>query len=602
MNAPTAIRSGNAFAAFGRLHLLLAIALGSHSLRAAVAPDAPAGPVIELPPMIVEASPTGPPWLYAKTGSSEFLSRCSTATTREFIETSERLAQLLEVLVPAAFLVKMDVPTVTILDQTPSRQSNNDAVLQDMMKKVPDVRRSAGVTEVDRLQQMTDSMRGGGTMADPMRDRTGSTRVHFLPNLRIEDRDMTALFAYLDDANFDGSRLTLSADHVRFLLQRRTPMLPPWLIEGITAIYAQANLAGDPIVLRPLEWLSVAETRALAGDPDRPRALLSMTDLFAAGAWQGTTEDEWRLGMWRAQATLFVRWALDPRNAGARGAFWKFADRAGATGESEAIFEACFGFGYSEMRDRLSDYLPLAAKEPVRLPRGQLPRIPRAEVVKATPAQIVRLRGEWERIEIPYVKVRHPEFTSRYADQARRTLGRAAERGESDPLIAAALGLCEVDAGSDAAARPFLETAVNGKVLRPRVYHELARLRFLELTAGQPAARRYSEAEMSPVIVLLRTGIRQAPPLPESYALLADVWLRCSSPPPAEDFAVLARGADLFSWHPLLSHRIALLQISRGKPAEATRLLAKAMKRTTDPAIRTRLGELQAVIDRSEKQ
>lgn len=594
MNARTEFRSGRAFATLGCL--LLLIAFGSYSLRAAVAPDTAAGPVIELPPMIVEGSPTGPPWLYAKTGSSEFLSRCSTATTREFVETGERLAQLLEVLVPAAFLVKMDMPTVTILDQTPSRQINSDAVLQDMMKKVPDQPRSAGVEEVDRIQRMTDSIRGGGNLADPMRNRTGSTRVHFLPNLRIEDRDMTALFAYLDDANFDGSRLTLSPDHVRFMLQRRTPMLPPWLIEGITAIYAQVNLAVDPIVLRPFEWLSAAETRALTVEPERPRPLLSMTDLFAAGAWQGTAEDAWRLGVWRAQATLFVRWSLDPRNAGAREAFWKFAERAGESGESEEIFEACFGFGFAEMRDRLSDYLPLAVKEPVRLPRGQLPRIPRAEVVKATPAQIVRLRGEWERIEIPYVRVRHPEFTNRYADHARRTLRRAAERSESDPRIAAALGLCEVDAGNDTAARPFLETAVNGKVLRPRVYHELARLRLLELTTGQPATRRYSEAEMSPVIALLRTGIRQAPPLPESYALLAEAWLRCSSPPPAEDFAALAQGADLFSWHPLLSHRVALLQISRGRPAEAARLLAQAMERTTDPAIRDRLVGLQAMI------
>ena len=101
--------------------------LGGLSSHAAEAAAASAEPVIELPPMIVTESSKGPPWLYAQTSAGEFLSRCSQSTTREFIETRQRLVHILQVLVPEAFLVKMDVPSVTVLDALGSRPAGNDA-------------------------------------------------------------------------------------------------------------------------------------------------------------------------------------------------------------------------------------------------------------------------------------------------------------------------------------------------------------------------------------------------------------------------------------------------------------------------------------------
>ncbi|MEY4940800.1 MAG: hypothetical protein RIQ93_2535 [Verrucomicrobiota bacterium] len=557
------------------------LALARPGLRAAGAVEVPVGPVIELPPMIVAGSAKGPPWLYAQTNVGEFLSRCSASTTRQFIETRQRLVHVLQILVPEEFFVRMDVPGVTILDAQ-GRSASNDAVVQEMMKQ-----EGRGNRPPDFNPAEGGRGRGG---ARP--------RVQFLPNLRLEDRDTTALFAFLDENNFDGSRLFLSPDFVRFLLARRTPMLPPWLIEGIMAIYVQANMAGDPIVIRPFEWLSVAESQGLERDPERPRTLFAMPDLFKPDTWRASEEDGRRIKVWQGQAALFFRWALDPRNAGARDAFWKFARRASEEAVTEVMFEECFGFGYSEMRDRLSDYLPLAVKNPLRIPRGKLPRLPRIEVNPAKPAQIARLRGEWERMEIPFVKARHPEFVSRYTDQARRTLHRGLEQGEADPRVVSSLALCELDAGNEQEARPLLERAVAAQVARPRVYYELARLRYLELTTGQPAERRYSPQEIEPVVSLLRIPLKQQPPLPENYLMLAQTWLFCTGAPPAEDFATLQQGTNLFLWRPILAHRVALLNLAHGRIAEARAILAESMQRTNDPAVRSSLAEMQAFIDR----
>ena len=41
-----------------------------------------ADPLVELPPLLVEGSRRLPPWLYAKVDGVEYLSRCTTTTTR----------------------------------------------------------------------------------------------------------------------------------------------------------------------------------------------------------------------------------------------------------------------------------------------------------------------------------------------------------------------------------------------------------------------------------------------------------------------------------------------------------------------------------------
>lgn len=242
-------------------------------------------------------------------------------------------------------------------------------------------------------------------------------------------------------------------------------------------------------------------------------------------------QHELRIATWRSQMALFFRWALDPKNAPAAAALWKFAEGASTRAVSESWFVECFGFGYSDLRDRLSDYLPLAVKEPLALRPRKLPGPGRFEIKPATRQQIARLRGECERLEIPYVRRRTPQFLDRCIDQARRTLRRSYERGDRDPRLLAALGLCEVDAGNDAAAKPWLEAAAAARVNRPRVHYECARLRWQASTRDIAATQALPMSAAAPALEALRTAMACDPPLPEVYLLFEDAWLRTEVTP-----------------------------------------------------------------------
>src|SRR6185503_11059886 len=124
----------------------------------------------------------------------------------------------------------------------------------------------------------------------------------------------------------------------------------------------------------------------------------------------------------------------------------------------------------SDLRDRLSDYLAVTVKGPMQILIGELPRLPALEVRPASPAEIARLRGEWERLCVPMVRRLHPAQAGRYLDQARRTLQNAYEAGDRDPRTLAIRGLCELEAGEVSVGREFLELATTQRVVRPRAY------------------------------------------------------------------------------------------------------------------------------------
>ena len=317
-------------------------------------------------------------------------------------------------------------------------------------------------------------------------ESSGPSRVNLAPNMRLGDRDMHATIVCIDEALADASTLSISPSHVRYLLQGRVPELPAWLVDGIERLWAGADFGLRPITLGPLVWQNQNESDALASDPTRPRALLPASELFAAEPSRLLqNQHPRRLQTRAAQQELFVRWALTSGEA-TRAALWKFAARAAESPVTEEMFEACFGFDFSELRDRLSDYLPTAVEETKRIYPGTLPDLPSFKVERATPNQIARVRGDWERLAIWHVQRRLPQAREPYIAQARRTLRRAYHAGDRDPWLLAIMGLCEIDAGNPAGAREFLEPAIDGGGVRPNAYYEVARLRFADLRAGTP--------------------------------------------------------------------------------------------------------------------
>lgn len=534
---------------------------------------------IELPPMIVAESSKAPPWLYAHVGEVEYLSRCSVATTRAFITAQLEISRLLRVFMPADFFSPVAVPVVSILAPQESRQAGDEVASREMQ----------------RMKQQSiqrDHEAGRRDLEVP-----AASRISFLPNLRLDDRDMFAVFAYLSERDFRGEKLIASPDYVYARLVSRTPMLPPWLIEGIVGLYQSAGFAEDPITLDAARWTSLEDAAGLRRDPESRRVMVPVGDLFAADALV-TPENRHpaRIAAWRAQIVLFVRWALDPANAPAADGFWKLGRRASVEPITETVFTECFGFGYADLQERLSDYLPAAVRQPVRIQPGKLPALPRYEVKPATPAQIARLRGEWERLEIPFVRGKHPEYLPRYIEQARATLRRPVSRGERGPQMLAALGLCELDAGDLEAARAWLEEAAAAGVQRPRVHYEVARLRWRELTRNTGESSGFTGAQMQPVLAPLRVAAGQSPQLPEVYLLMGDALLRCRDRVSASDYALMEKAAPLFRRLPGVAHRLALIQAREGQRAEAAQTLTVAKEFAAEPAVREQLEQLLGAV------
>jgi len=535
--------------------LALGIVAASHG-----ADQTALGAPVELPPMLVEESTASVPWLYVKAGDTEFLSRCSEGTTRDLVEAWLTKMQLVRVLVPEQFLAQTDVPSVFVL------------YAQDLKQTVS--------AEIQREMQGREGTRGGG--------------VNIAPSMRLSDRDMHASIAYIDEALFDAAGLSVAPGHVHYLLQGRVPELPAWLIEGVERAWHRADFVLEPITLRPLVWNNNGESDALANDPARPRALLPANELFATAAARALENRHPRhVGARAGTEELFFRWAIVSGGA-TREAFWRFAARAAEGPVSEELFEANFGFDFAELRDRLSDYLPKAVGETAHIAPGALPPVPPFEVQPATPNQVARVRGEWERLAIGHVQRRLPRVREPYIAQARRTLRRAFDAGDRDPRLLATMGLCEIDAGNEAGARPFLEPAVAAGVVRPRAYYELARLRLAELRRGAPATKIYSFTDLAPVLDPLRRALTQAPPLPEVYGLLAEAWNCCELTPNPAEFAELEAGARLFARRPAVVYPIACALARHGRKAEAARVLEAGAGAIADDTTRAGMNRLRA--------
>lgn len=539
------------------VRLVVALAAAWPGLPAAGAePRATTSAPVELPPMMVEESVSSVPWLYVNAGGTEFLSRCSVGTTRQLAEGWLTKMQLVRTLVPEEFLARMDVPSVFVL------------YAQDLKLTVS--------AEIQKELQAAGE-RGGG--------------VAIAPSMRLSDRDMYASIVYVDEAQFDAATMSVSPNHVRYLLKARVPELPAWLVDGVVRAWLRTDFVLEPITFRPLVWLNPRDSDALAGDAARPRALLPACELFgpAAGA---ENEHPRRRAVRTSTQELFFRWATVSSDA-MREAFWRFARRAAEGPVTEEMFEADFGFDFAELRDRLSDYLPKAVRETTRIHPGRLPPLPDFEVRRATPNEIARVRGEWERLAIGHVQRRLPEAREPYLAQARRTLRRAYDAGDRDPRLLATMGLCEIDAGNEAAARELLEMAAAGGVARPRAYYELARLRFAALPRDGSDLPRFSFTALAPTIEPLRRALTQAPPLPEVYILLADVWASAATPPNTAEFAELEMGARLFAARPDVAYPIALALARHGKRTDAAAVLETAVRYATDDESRTEIERLR---------
>ena len=539
---------------------------------------------VVLPPFIVEEGTKGPPWRYAQMPGFEILSRCGDSTTRDLAEAHFRLHRLLALLLPDRLQLSFAVPKAIIFYDEELQPAASREVIASMLQRAA---KNPAPVELLSVDPGRFALRG------PMVPSPTSRRINFLPNLRLWDKDAMSVFTIVRDGAFDSDRLMLTRDYVSYLLYNRTPELPWWFVSGVLGLYEHTEYDTSSLTLGPITWISEQQTDALKKDPKTAPAPLPLAEFLSGVPLHATPAGEARYQIWMAQSALFVRWALDGRTPGQRDAFWNFVDQA-ADGVTPAAFERCFSIDFATADAQLATYLPTAVRKSLTLRPVRPLKAPPFALRNASDAEIARIKGDWERLEVGFVRSRTPELAEKYLEQARRTLHRAYDRDVRDPRLLAILGLCECDAGDDVAAREFLEVAARLGPLRPRAAYELARLRFAEADANpEGEGGRLSVAQVLRVFTPLFAVREQAPALPEIYELIAQVWGRSAYQPTRGHLAVLYEGVRLFPRHGQLVYRTAALYADQGFTAEAKELVRLGLLVATGDAERKRFMELQ---------
>ena len=559
-----------------RLRLLTSVCFGLLiALRGVAADDA-----VALPPFIVEEATKGPPWRYAEAPGYEILSRCNDSVTRRVVATHQRLHQLLAEMLPPSLQFQCTLPRALILYDEELQPAASREVIARMLH--------SNTSEPGENLSPAPSFRG-------MRIAPPARGLSFLPNLRLWDRDAMAVFMIVRRDDFDAERLALTHDYISFLVKSRVPALPLWFVSGMLTLYAQTTFESDRLTLEPLRWISETHTEAVKKDPKTAPPVQPLADFFVNRMLPPTELQTYEpVKAWQAQAALFVRWGLEADGGTHRTGLWKFAERAAAHATSEEFFVECFGTDFAAVQAQLIAYLPAAVRRTVHFKPTKLPKPAPLALRNASDGEIARLKGDWERLEVPFVKNISPDLAPKYLEQARRTLKRAYDRDDRDPRLLAVMGLCEADAGNAAGARELLEAAARLGPIRPRANYELARLRFAEFRA-QPAggASRLSVTQAAEVLAPLFAARAQNPSLPEVYLLIADVWTEVASKPSRGHLAVLDEGVRLFPRRADLTLRAAELLLREGFREDASSYLEIAARTATDDAVRARVAMVQ---------
>lgn len=562
-----------------RLRLLPWFALAALLVPCARAAEEPG--LVALPPFMVEELAKGPPWRYAQSPDFEVLSRCNDDTTRRLTETYHRLHRLLALLLPERLQVQHAVPKTIIYYDEELRPAASQEIIAQMMRR--------GNAGPPPPEENTD-LGGRGFRGLGVTQR----RYTFLPNMRLWDKDSMAIFAIVRNGTLDTDTMFLTPDYVSYLVKNRTPSLPVWFVAGLLGLYPQVKFRGETLEIEAAEWVSPGETRLLKADPKTARPLLPLEAFLRGEASANNQTKDENLRVWLSQAELFIRWGLDGKGSPHREGFWKFVERSSRELASEKIALECLGLDYAALNQQLGAYLPAAVRHDLTLRPDAPLKLPPLALRNASDGEIARIKGDWERLEISYVRGRYPDLADKYAEQARRTLLRAYDRNDRDPRLLAILGLCEIDAGNDAGARAHLESATALGVVRPRAWLELARLRLIERLAAPASAGKLSATQAAEVLTPLFTAREQVPALPEVYELIADVWSHSAVTPNRGHLAVLSEGIALFPRRLSLVHRTAALFLAQGFPVEAGSLIDLGQRIATEDGDRARFAELRS--------
>jgi hypothetical protein len=526
----------------------------------------PVGPTVSLPPFLVQDA-GGPAWRYASVPGFEFLSHWSDSRTESFALGVAAAKQLFEAILPPDYQVQLSTPTAYVL----VTEQSTDALSQNL------------VTQELAHSQTADADSGRRT-----------TQIGFLPNFMLWDWDDLIVYA-LEPPHDRGTTLIFSNERVFVGLERRTPALPRWFIDGFRDLYSGMDFSQGAAATGTAGWTTREATAALAADPEAPRKLLPLAELFANPPAGGPNETQEHAFLRQAEASLFIRWTLDGDNHPRRAALWQWLNGAVAGPVTERRFQELFGEGYSAALNDLSDYLPWALTHSLRLTTPLNLTLTEVRMRDATAAEVGRIKGDWERLEMHRVAAQFPTLVPKYREHARKTLDFAYQVDKGDPGLLAVKGLFDLECNDPVAAQPLLEAAAAGRVVRPRVYFELARLQLSQAIKALPdlPSARLAPEQTAQIFSLLDRARAQSPALAQVYGLYYEVWQVSAGQPTTAQLQVFRDSARLFSENPPLMYEAAVMLARSGELDSAKAVVDRGLATPTNTAMQSRLENLR---------
>jgi hypothetical protein len=548
-----------------RICRLLSV-LGSALLFPVTARSAPAGApgdsrIAVLDPVFVEASPVasgagGIPWQYFREPGFEIISRCPNSFNEAYARALVRAAAARRALLPSDLWGDLPTPIKVVLYNRPPEPSE-------------------GVVATSPID-LTWSGESSAII--------GSDAIELSHPVTLGDGDVFINCGNYWDIQPGLTDFSVDVDSA-ILLGKRAPQLPAWFVaglEGPCGLYShrviQTAPQGDVMVLPNAVWTSAAETIAIQDearksrkDGGRPgaRPMLPLDVLLNGGVSAERRE------LWNAEAALFVRWGLFGSGKGQ--AFLDFVREAAREPASEASFRRFMGMGYADARERLGEYLPEAAINPIRVAIEVAPD-EQPDIRDATSTEVARIVGEWGRLEGRSAGALQYDYQRECLDQADRLFERIVARKETDPQFLASFGLYALQVGDNGRARSALEGAADAGVVRPGAYVELARLRLENaLPAVQGGIGDLSEAEFTAILGLLTTARTQMPALADCYFVFARALEHAPTRPRRADLLPLDEALRLLPRNAALAYKVATLYRKLGYPADAAAVVRRAM-------------------------
>jgi hypothetical protein len=580
---------------FGKLFASVLLAVGATGW--VYSAEVSSNDIIVMQQMIVEATRTDESpgffgrhysWLYVAVPECEILSRCDSQQTLAVARHIGDSLALNMGFIPDEYRAKLAIPMSFIMfDREPTKAL--EAVIPESDDWAP------STSDFGRYFPRTGSLEGG--------INTGDSDTHCTVQNRAGMRWMWA---------GGGSRGPIPTGTF-FLIGRCAPALPSWYQYGFDGgpCWLQRMMGvGEGMIIAKAVWISEDETKRILADAKRTGTLPKLPPiegLFSLGrADKDRTSSARPSPAWMAEAALFLRWGLfgEPeKEKEHQRAFSIFVARSRLEPVTEPMFRQCFGFGYTEMQLRLSRYLIEAAEEPISVDyqsiahwaphrNPEFPPFPELDIREASPSEIARLLGDWERMQGDDLRISNPALSQVYLEQAGKTLHKGFAKGEHDPRLVAVLGLCDYDVGAIEEARTMLKAATDARVLRPAAYIDLARINFDDANAHPAAASECFSAQQTAEVLKPLFAVRKMTRLDAAgYLLIAETWSRSAAKPSLPNLAVLREGLGLYPFDSALILSAAKAYANWGYANEANAIIGQKSK-FVDEVTARRLSDL----------